>query len=222
MTLVATTTAPEPLKDKGYLFAKEMVQALLDGRKHNTIRPHPGLKLVNEDPINWQVEREYSGHVNMYNLRTGKKIIIKKPVQVGQIIYARENTAVIDGQVIYQCDFEDAQREILSAEDFANIKWTPSIHMPAERARIKLKVWSVSLIRLKDVNDFIASKEGLEGSFASNQWKNYTYQPGAPKTFNYPKESFRSLWETLYGPYRPAQIVWLIKFKNPFKNPYSI
>lgn len=145
---------------KPILFNTEMVRAILEGRKTVTRRV-----------IKWPEDS------NVTPLDFG--CALKPPYQVNDVLYVRETYAV--GSIEYgEESFERELQPYISQcigendiiyKEFAlnnnigtdDVKWRPSIFMPKEAARIFLRVKSVRVERLHDMEleDFIA--EGASG-----------------------------------------------------------
>lgn len=142
---------------KPILFNTEMVRAILDGKKTQTrrpMKPQPILKtttkFIFEDatcPKKWEDCDNFEA-TYMY--------------QPGDILYVRE-TWTTDlcpsiGQTWYKTDFDQGELAEFKRD---GIKWSPSIHMPKEAARLFLKVTDVRVERLNDITAEEACKEGM-------------------------------------------------------------
>ena len=144
---------------KPILFNSDMVRAILDGRKTVTrrvVKPQP---TKNNKPF-------ISDTLGFKTLWYGDDYY-KFPYQMGDILYVRETWAklsdwidvdpdvgVFDGY-IYKADWDN------NAKKTERPKWTPSIHMPKEAARIFLRVTNVSVAKLQDITQDEAIKEGV-------------------------------------------------------------
>lgn len=169
---------------KPILFNTEMVCAILAGRKTVTrraIKPHNPVKAAGEqyrqgfglwiDPTTDNADND--GHIKDYSISpcwsTFKWYVDKyAPYHIGDILYVRETWAklsdwidvdpdvgVFDGY-IYKADWDN------NAKKTERPKWTPSIHMPKEAARIFLRVTNVSVARLQDITEEQAKAEGAK------------------------------------------------------------
>lgn len=156
---------------KPILFNTAMVQAILDGRKTVTRRVVKPIKrkgtFIEEDFAGRPCEWVYTG--------IDSKRLVKMcepPYQVGDILWVREayNADWCD-HVIYKADGGSAIEAGYSREP----KWTPSIHMPKEAARIFLKVTDVRVERLQDITEEHALKEGIV-AWTKDGWQ-YKYAP---------------------------------------------
>lgn len=147
---------------KPILFNTEMVRAILDGRKSCTRR------VVKPQPT-----AHYGAQC------------IKPPYQPGDILYVRETwkcwrahryeaTADImfkaDGDGV-QLQFANGSTDSIDRFDYDkfvnkwfshNGEWKPSIFMPKEAARIRLKVTNVRVERLQQITEVGIRKEGIE------------------------------------------------------------
>lgn len=91
--------------------------------------------------------------------------------------------------------------------------WRPSIHMPRWASRILLEITDVRVERLNAINEHDAQAEGvakLRGGF----WKHY--QPGWTQHQLSARDSFVTLWKSIYGDesWNSNPWVWVIKFKR--------
>ena len=117
------------------------------------------------------------------------------------------------------------------AVDDENFKFTdkeypfkPSIHMPKEACRLFLKIISIKIERLQDISKGDAIKEGIEpivdivSSSVEHRYKNYLETKiyfGVDFGLS-PKESFKSLWESIHGKesFDLDPWVWVIEFEK--------
>lgn len=149
------------------LFNTGMVRAILDGRKTVTRRIMKQ-QLSDDCPVCDFIHNEYvydSLAQNIYCARCGTPLHpeIKAQYHPGDILYVREsyshnyfdyNTGW-ENKHAYKADYEAVRGEIPEP------KWTPSIHMPKESARIWLKVTAVRAERLQDITEEQAKAEGF-------------------------------------------------------------
>lgn len=86
------------------------------------------------------------------------------PYQVGDILWARENWAIISdilGEMpgpVYMSDYTDKELSDLKRKHF---RWRPSIHMPRSLARHFMRVEAVSAERLQDIDSVGIRLEGI-------------------------------------------------------------
>lgn len=91
--------------------------------------------------------------------------------------------------------------------------------MPRKYSRTTLEVTAVRVERLQDISDANAKAEGIEPEGGSGRFfKNYGtfYKPPLGKQFCTPRESYRTLWESINGPgsWDKNPLVWVITFKQ--------
>ena len=154
---------------KPILFNTEMVKAILEGRKTVTRRV---VKFKAGKNPNW------TGYVKdglaLYN-GTNEPCSLPAPYQVGDILYVRETWCFVPcwqcGQdmkggtckhenSVYKEGFYGCYRYKADGGYLAG-SLRPSIHMPKEAARLFLRVTSVRLERLQDMNEVDTAKEGI-------------------------------------------------------------
>lgn len=146
------------------LFNTEMTKAILDGRKAVTRRVVKLPRYITEDEGGtFTIQEDDFGYSSGWSM--GELIAnqyIKPAYKAGDILYVREsyhpNYFDIDtgwgNNHAYKVDYEAVRGEIPEP------KWTPSIHMPKEAARIWLKVTDVRAERLQDITEEQAKAEG--------------------------------------------------------------
>ncbi len=118
--------------------------------------------------------------------------------QVGDRLWVRETwtAAMHDPKGPADCLYRaDDNRGV---EDLAEAKWTPSIHMPRWACRLVLPLVSVRVERVQDITEEDARAEGVELISSGPDWECWMgYGPhGSCKSA---RESFRSLWVSIYG-----------------------
>ncbi|MCM1190654.1 MAG: hypothetical protein NC541_15345 [bacterium] len=207
---------------KPILFNTEMVRAILEGRKTVTRRV---CKYSNHDVYEYACThgRWCEGGAISPKMIEGYIREKKMPCQPGDILYVRETWYY---ETFYESTEEKAPdlssgnrswRYVYKADnpDYPVIpgKWSPSIHMPKEAARIWLKVTNVRLERLADMrlDDFLSEGASI-----------------LPETFNDPenvcrqaKNQFIGIWDSTirkpdfdkYG-WEANPWVWVIEFER--------
>lgn len=150
---------------KPILFNTEMVRAILEGRKTVT-RRHP-----------FQSPEKYCEYKGLFSDDRNKICAIfgcsedettessRARYKVGDLLYVRETFCeyiadhVIDGvRFAYKANSTPNSEE---ARIELGYKWSPSIHMPKEAARIFLRVTGVRCERLQDCGNVQAKDEGF-------------------------------------------------------------
>ena len=149
------------------LFNTEMVRAILDGRKTVTRR-------VVKQSVRENFVCERGKVINFLDEKTDalESPIFKAPFQNGDILYVRESfcqnyfdeflagyrgDGLRGNRNAYKADY----RKEIVGDTVSEPKWTPSIHMPKEAARIWLKVMDVRVERLQKMWASDVSKEGM-------------------------------------------------------------
>lgn len=168
------------------LFNKDMVRAILDGRKTVTrrvIKPQPEKDMIYKLGYCIDGSRQDIGKFGFGTHECGGKILYVKPLCThGDLLYVRETWTRKDRKYYYRADFDSDYLEpceTLSggypaycrnypgcngcAVGKQRIIWSPSIHMPKEAARIWLKVMDVRVEQLQEMTEEDAFEEGYEG-----------------------------------------------------------
>lgn len=200
------------MKERPILFTSEMVQAILGGRKTQTRREFK-LKHCNKK-MTWANE-PYSivNDANFKSQITGEIFIPKNAYGlVGDILWARETWCKHKGSYLYKADGIDVN----------GFRWKPSIHMPKEACRLRLKIKSIRVERLMDISEQDAIAEGVRQRFGG--FINYanpsnlfteTY-PFLSRKYSAAQMSYLSLWEKINGEnsFEENPWVWVIEFER--------
>jgi len=172
------------------LFNTEMVRAILDGRKTVTRRvvKFPVNRYTNKMPDADSVSvypRTLHDEKISFHEEPFYCFNVKTPYQLEDILYVRESFCqnyFDEGLAGYRGDGLRGNRNAYKADYRKDIvgdvvpepKWTPSIHMPKEAARIWLKVTDVRVERLRDITEEQAYREGVikahDDSFNRDYW----------------------------------------------------
>jgi hypothetical protein len=197
----------EIVKERPILFSAPMVRAILDGMKTQTRR------LMKPQMVYGDV----CGIFASWYLPTGpdsgtlwpngkEKILSMCPYgQPGDRLWVRETwaqpTTIDPGPTFYRADYPrcvPTQYENVPLVDA--ITWKPSIHMPRSQCRLVLEVTGVRVERLNHISESDARAEGVDH-----------IRDKVPTA----RDSFRYLWETLYGAesWTANPWVWVVEFK---------
>lgn len=102
----------------------------------------------------------------------------------------------------------------------ADRRWRPSIHMPRWASRLTLRITDVRVQRLQEISEEDAIAEGVEGAFVEDgrYWRNYALsdeEAACSPMLVSPIHSFKSLWESIYGPesWHDDPWVWALTFE---------
>ncbi len=147
---------------KPILFNTEMVRAILEGRKTATRRTMknpppdvPGVKF-----------REVRDGMAVFEWDCSTNLCERKPpYHPGDILWVRETWCeyiaehIIDGvRYAYRANATPTSEEMRQELGY---KWSPSIHMPKEAARLFLRVTGVRVERLQDITFGETKDEGI-------------------------------------------------------------
>ena len=181
------------------LFSTAMVQAILEGRKTQTRR----VVKPQHEPI----------EIGQNDYLMGATCPHGEP---GTVLWVRETWALpsdTDGADMgyqYKADYSDG------SEDW---KWNPSIHMPFAAARIFLRIKSVRVERLQDINWDSAKAEGIQrfwmyGGVSVTGIPGLIY-PKPNQTWTY-AEAFIKLWQSIngYESWDANPWVWVVEFER--------
>lgn len=179
------------------LFNTEMVRAIFEGRKTQTRR------LVKQPPILGDILRDEKGWYYEDGTRNGHALI--PPCNPGDILWVRETWHKDAGRYMYRANYTDNEKFYRNGKE-VQLRWSPSIHMPKEAARIFLRVKDVRVERLNDMDEEAAIAEGF---------------PDSPAGADSPIERFSALWDKTvkrddlreYG-YHANPWIWVIEFER--------
>lgn len=222
--------------EKPILFNTEMVKAILEGRKTCTRRIIKN-KYENAD-IDWfenkygkrlvYIQNDVPAPRKNTNGTTTHSLVameeIKKPYQIGDILYVRETWCDVkkdfrkdddmdlgDCKYIFKVDDNGGKHPLI---EYHVERWRPSIHMPRVAARIFLKVISIRAERIQDITEEDAINEGAEKAYYSSI---YSSKPKhGEKEDNY-IDGFHELWNECYRwpqTWEGNPWVWRIEFER--------
>ncbi len=188
---------------KPILFNTEMVRAIIDGRKTEARR------LVKPQDL-----RVLDSPYHRKHPEVSDKVLLERlcepPYLPGDILYVRETWAAWSKtwgtlpEIHYKAD----------AEILSGVKWRPSIHMPYEAARLFLRVKSVKVERLQDIDEDGAKAEG-------SNWRNGKNVGWEEKMQRTAVERFAEIWDSaikksdlpIYG-WDADPWVWVTEFER--------
>lgn len=151
---------------KPILFNTEMVRAILDGRKKVTrrlIKPPSFVYGDENNPKTLQVLRTAPKGSWLYR-QIGKMPCLDNQYRIGNYLYVRETWCNANVPGVEPDYYYYADAKICEDYDPTEWKWSPSIHMPKEAARIFLRVKDVRAERLKDISVVGLQQEGIDCS----------------------------------------------------------
>lgn len=205
------------------LFNTDMVQAILDGRKTVTRRLIKSPYFVQDNGVCPQGVRTAPKGSKLYR-QIGAMPYPDSPYKRGDILYVRETWEFLPciecmdegpacniNPVVYNDGYYESEGCFVYRASHPHpkrVRWTPSIHMPKEAARIWLKVTDVRVERLHDMTLYDFLSEGIEIR---------------PESFNDPENAymqarseFARIWDSTM---RKSQTdlnpwIWVIKFER--------
>lgn len=205
---------------KPILFNTQMVQAILEGRKTTTRR------IIKAD-----------NSLEFMGFKDGKALFGKgccihetiKPPYMKDILYVRETWQISNpmgdfarnnrtAEYIYKAGYAKGERIPITREQENNLGvWKPSIHMPKEAARIFLKVTSVRVERLQDIDDEGAKAEGANMQFwyqpyrTKNEGQQRYVGDMTHQEINY-RTGFAQIWDNTLDIH--DKLAWQYTFEN--------
>jgi hypothetical protein len=205
---------------KGILFKPELIKEIIEGRKTVTRRAEAGLRLLNENPNDWEL---MIGSNNMDSLvwlfrNTLSEILDVKPrYQVGEVVYIKEAWcadchAAVDTACCYLLG-----RENQPASDFCE-KWHSPLFMPERFARYFIKMLSVRAERLQEITEEDAVKEGItimagtHQAIAKNSKTGNLELIGQPEPFT-ARYHYGALWDSLNKAYPWEMNPWVFRYE---------
>lgn len=184
---------------KGLLVIEPLYHQIIAGEKTQTRRAGKSLEAVNNDPDSWEIgrmsidEKAANGSHQQFFLKTNMEPMMCKPrYNIGEVLYLKEPYILMGGEPVYKFDLDADDK----GRDY--VKFKNKLFMPASAARAFIQITGIKCERLFDISDDDCLDEGIEYYIllGFSGWYNYlhkkTDQPIVK--FNYPKESFLSLY----------------------------
>lgn len=199
------------MSDKPIIFSAPMVRALLAGRKTQTrrvLKPQPEFRGGCgdwHDAEEWGWETEDGDQLSVLD-------IAPNGYHRGDRLWVRETFSCdgqSDGECLYRATVDDDTGYY--AEEIAEIRWRPSIHMPRWASRLTLTVTDVRVQRLQDISEADAVAEGIEQDPATMAFWGADGQGvgGATTLWAQASMAFRDLWNSIHGPKAWAANLWV-------------
>lgn len=196
---------------KPILFNTEMVRAILDSRKTATRRL---VKPCHLRVLDSTYRKEHP--------ETPDKVLLERlcepPYRPGDTLYVRETWHKDAGRYMYKANYTDNEKFYVNGRE-VSIKWSPSIHMPKEAARLFLRVKGVRVERLQDIDYDGCKAEGIRDDYKthSEQYHDVLARRAYPVVFS-------ELWDSTIKPADRALYgwganpwVWVIEFERVTK-----
>ena len=205
---------------KPILFNTEMIQAILEGRKTQTrrllkpkFRPdEAGFQIITNTNTGEFVRVEY------YDEHGRETRWMPQPFVAGDILWVRETWCKDAGRYMYRANYADDEKFYRDGKE-VRLRWSPSIHMPKNAARIFLWVTGVRLERLLDITENDAM---CEGCYAGHKRPTTLWSiPGFHDVTITAKDHFFDVWESTIKPddwdvygINGNPWVWVIEFER--------
>ena len=189
------------------LFQPAMVRALLAGTKTQTRRVIRDQKLYRQAADGVDVWTGFMGWQALEWALENRQLCAKGCLPasaVGDLLWVREawaplaalthndpGTRALIDRGFYRADEGTTPGEIAS--------WRPSIHMPRWASRLTLVVTDVRVQRLQEISEDDAWTEGIEPDDTGTAWLCYAPQPKGQTHWADPRESYRTLWDSING-----------------------
>ena len=222
--------APDLVKERPILFKGDMVNAILEGRKTQTrrvVKPQFDADGEPEEMCATTSEGwQSAGHSGRWwdACNGDDQAAINCPYgKPGDRLWVRETgweppettpKMLRDGadtwpKYLYDASIDQTEHEWCKEHAW---KRRPSIFMPRWASRITLEITDVRVERLNDISEKDVMAEGCE-------WIDEVpslFSFGNEHTSRSPKNSFRSLWESINGPgsWDENPWVWVVEFKK--------
>lgn len=231
------------MKERGMLFSKSMVLALLDGSKTQTrriVKPQPTIDAQGNFCWNgWNFGQTFEGpriQAIASPLPSSKTKKVHCPYgKPGDRIWVRETgwerperspKMLREGADTWERYYYDADGWTdLEHDQFKEwgFKRRPCIHMPRWASRIDLEITGVRVERLQDISEADAKAEGIESAFDGTRWRMYDHCDGEEKSLYVgprwtidPIRSYKSLWLSINGAgsWDANPWIWVIEFRR--------
>lgn len=206
------------MKERPILFNSEMVRAILEGRKTQTMRVVKGKTIVQKENLQKAHGFGFDEGIGQWSAQMHGQFIDEgfscphgKP---GDHLWVRETWGI--GQ---QCK-DGPDYWYRATEERSAPRWRPSIHMPRKASRIQLEITNVRVERLQSISEKDAEAEGI--NYFRNETNSYGWGPceePAPEGAGYLRKwAFKQLWDSInekrgFG-WDTNPWVWVIEFKR--------
>lgn len=218
------------MKERPILFQAPMVRALLAGTKTQTRREINWRRLhkVAGLPFPTKCKLAWFNLINGWGLDAGDGMMraVSCPYgAVGDRLWVKEtfrvNGTMAGPRITYAGDeaqaFPSGCPDECSDWIADDNHWRPSIFMRRYASRILLEITAVRVERLNAITGADAIAEGIEerfdGQYLDYDWK---LKGGSIHTYGDPRESYRSLWQSINGrgSWALNPWVWVIEFRR--------
>lgn len=218
------------MRERPILFSTPMVQAILAGKKTKTRRIVKWQPYHEGESINFNFSGMSLGHYCTGVPESGYVLYSRggggcwnqrtKPIHCpygkpGDILWVREAWSKDkNNEYVYRANYGTTEDDSFPPSMF---KWRPSIFMPREACRIKLRITDIRVERLQDISEDDAKAEGVSLNYGASDERVCRFQKY--------RDAFRALWDSLnkkrgYG-WDTNPWVWVIEFEKLAANKSS-
>lgn len=220
-----------------FLFNDEMARAIVQGRKTVTRRPMALRDFMVSSTVGY--EWEFRDRRALWNSVSTATLIERfSPCAPGDLLIGRECWGSGDlyyrghetdppGVIVYRADksgryADDTPLPKRDTDSFnwSMQKWRPSIHMPDWAARIRRRVVSVTVERLRDISEADAQREGIQdGGCETCGESSFPTPCGCANPRPVYADAFARVWDSIYAAkglgWAGNPYVWRIEFGGP-------
>lgn len=211
------------MNEKPILFNTEMVRAILEGRKTVTrraIKPRYkadecGFQIITVKETGEFVRVEKIDEYENSIFADGTERYVNPPYYQGDSLYVREAFYKDARRYMYRADYSENEKFYVGGKEI-KIRWSPSIHMPREAARIFLRVTDVHVEQLQDIDYEGCKAEGIWDDYKtySQKYHDALARRAYPVVFSKIwDETIRPANRALYG-WDANPWVWVISFER--------
>ncbi|MFL1873936.1 hypothetical protein ACIKT0_01700 [Hansschlegelia beijingensis] len=214
------------------LFSAPMVRALLAGTKTQTRRAIRDQRRYRQSADGAGVWTGFMGWQSLEWALENHELCAKGSlpgIAGGDLLWVREATTRFDKGTCDQWVWYRAGRNSLlgmSPDLDPDAEWpsgkegpaggasynVASIHMPRWASRLPLLVTDVRVQRLQEISEDDARAEGIEPDDTGTAWLCYASQPKGQTHWAAPRESYRTLWDSINGPSSWAANPWVAAY----------
>lgn len=210
------------MKERPILFSTEMVEAILDGNKTQTRRIVKQL----ENETNSNTSYRLANIIDRISLESVLQIVEAHKPDEWHSKYPNPNPIICkygkEDDVLWVRETwttgrhgTDGTEYLYKAgnDDYFQPKWKPSIYMPIEACRIRLKIKSIRVERLTDISEQDAIAEGVKKDLLG--YVDYMSRDDDYWSLD-ARHSYFSLWDKINGKdsHKKNPYVWVIKFER--------
>lgn len=190
------------MADHPILFSGPMIRALLSGQKTQTrrvLKPQPQGDVIHygciRDEGAFWTDQSFASH--RLRIWAGDRLWVRETLRANSNDQgARWYGYAADGADVWPLTVWHKVRDSI-----------PSIHMPRWASRLTLAVTDIKIERLQDISEPDAIAEGIEGSEIDG-WRCYLPEPKNQDAWQCPRESFRTLWDSINAKRAGGAYAW--------------